>query len=221
MTAVDIRLNAIVDPERSGGHDLADLSRRLAEGGATLVQLRDKKSDTRVMIERARAIKAALAPFRVPLVINDRVDVALVAGADGVHVGQSDMPVEDARRLMGRDAIIGLSINTVARAEAAPVELLDYVGVGGVYVTTSKDSPNKPIGLAGLASIAEVFRRRAGSFPLCAIAGIDAGNAADTILAGAGGVAVISALSLAGDPTAAARELRGVVDAALAARVPA
>ena len=221
MTAVDVRLNAIVDPESSGGHDLAELSRRLAEGGATLVQLRDKKSDTRVMIERARAIKAALAPFRVPLVINDRVDVALVAGADGVHVGQSDMPVEDARRLLGRDAIIGLSINTVARAEAAPVELLDYVGVGGVYVTTSKDNPNKPIGLRGLASIAQVFRRRAGAFPLCAIAGIDAGNAADTILAGADGVAVISALSLARDPTAAARELRGVVDTALAARVHA
>jgi thiamine-phosphate pyrophosphorylase len=221
VTAVDVRLNAIVDPERSGGYDLAELSRRLAEGGATLVQLRDKKSDTRVMIERARAIKAALAPFRVPLVINDRVDVALVAGADGVHVGQSDMPVEDARRLLGREAIIGLSINTVARAEAAPVDLLDYVGVGGVYVTTSKDNPNKPIGLTGLGSIAQVFRRRASAFPLCAIAGIDAGNAADTILAGANGVAVISALSLARDPTAAARELRGVVDAALAARVHA
>jgi thiamine-phosphate pyrophosphorylase len=203
LKTVDLRLNAIVDPERSGGHDLADLARQLAEGGATLVQLRDKKSDTRVMIDRARAIKAALAPFKVPLVINDRVDVALVAGADGVHVGQTDMPVEDARRLLGREAIIGLSIKSVALAEAAPIELLDYVGV------------------AGLARIADVFRRRAPKFPLCAIAGIDAGNAAATITAGAWGVAVISALSLASDPAAAARELRGIVDAALAERVEA
>ena len=219
MTAVDVRLNAIVDPERAGGHDLAELARALAEGGATLVQLRDKKSDTRVMIERARAIKAALAPFRVPLVINDRVDVAMVAGADGVHVGQTDMAVEDARRLLGRDAIIGLSIKSVALAEAAPIDLLDYVGVGGVYATTSKDNPNPPIGVEGLARIAQVFRRRAPTFPLCAIAGIEAGNAAATIRAGAGGVAVISALSMARDPLAAARELRGIVDAALAQRV--
>ena len=136
---VDLRLNAIVDPERSGGHDLADLARLCAEGGATLVQLRDKLSETRAMVASARAIKQALAPFKVPLVVNDRVDVALAAGADGVHVGQDDMAVEDTRRLLGRDAIIGLSIKTVAEADAAPVELIDYVGSGGVYVTLSKE----------------------------------------------------------------------------------
>jgi len=132
---VDLRLNAIVDPERSGGHDLADLARLVAQGGATLVQLRDKVSETRAMVTRARAIKLALTPFKVPLVINDRIDVALASGADGVHVGQDDMAVEDARKLLGRDAIIGLSIKTVAEADAAPVELIDYVGSGGVYVT--------------------------------------------------------------------------------------
>ena len=221
MTAVDVRLNAIVDPERSGGHDLAELARALAEGGATLIQLRDKKSDTGVMLERARAIKAALKPLGVPLVINDRVDVALAMGADGVHVGQTDMPVEIARRMLGRDAIIGLSIKSVALAEAAPIELLDYVGVGGVYATTSKDNPNPPIGVAGLRAIVEAFRKRRRDLPICGIAGIDAGNAAPAIKAGAHGVAVISALSLAGDPRAAARELRGIVDAALAERVEA
>jgi thiamine-phosphate pyrophosphorylase len=221
MTKVDVRLNAILDPERAGGHDLAELARLVAEGGATLVQLRDKQSDTRVMIERARAIKAALAPFKVPLVINDRVDVALVAEADGVHVGQTDMPVEDARRLLPPGAIIGLSINSVERAQAAPIELLDYVGIGGVYATTSKTTKNAPIGIAGLARIANAFHMRAPLFPLCAIAGIDAGNAADTIVAGADGVAVISALSLAADPRAATRELRKVVDTALGRRVRA
>src|SRR5580698_1536602 len=107
--AVDIRLNAIVDPQRAGGRDLAELARLCAQGGATLVQLRDKISETRAMVETARAIKQALAPFNVPLVINDRVDVALAAGAEGVHVGQDDMAVEDTRKLLGRDAIIGLS----------------------------------------------------------------------------------------------------------------
>jgi thiamine-phosphate pyrophosphorylase len=212
---VDLRLYALVDPEHAGGHALADLARLVAEGGATLVQLRDKRSETRRMIEHARAIKAALAPFNVPLLVNDRVDVALACGADGVHVGQDDMAVDDARRLLGRHAIIGLSIKTVVQAEAAPIDLLDYVGVGGVFATSSKDNTSAPIGPAGLARIADIFHRRALKFPLCAIAGIDASNAGDTIAAGADGVAVISALSLARDPRAAARELRGIVDTAI------
>jgi thiamine-phosphate pyrophosphorylase len=151
-------------------------------------------------------------------VVNDRVDVALAAGADGVHVGQDDMAVADARRLLGPDAIIGLSIKTTAQAEHAPVESLDYVGIGGVFATSSKNNPDPPIGVAGLARIASVFRQRAPELPLCAIAGIDRGNAGSTIAAGADGVAVISALSLAPDPTAAARDLRGIVDAELAKR---
>ncbi len=216
--SVDLRLYALVDPERAGGRDLVELACLLVQGGATLVQLRDKRSGARLMIERAHAIKVALAPFNVPLLINDRVDVALASGADGVHVGQDDMTTEDARRLLGRGAIIGLSIKTVVQAEAAPIDLLDYVGVGGVFATLSKDNPNPPIGPAGLARIAGVFRRRRPEFPLCAIAGIDATNAGDAIAAGADGVAVISALSLAPDPQAAARALRDTVDAALARR---
>ena len=106
-TRVDLRLYALVDPEQAVGRDLAVLARLVAQGGATLVQLRDKHSDTRRMVAQARAIKAALAPLNVPLLINDRIDVALAADADGVHVGQDDMAVEDARRLLGADAIIG------------------------------------------------------------------------------------------------------------------
>ena len=215
---VDLRLNAIVDPERAGGRDLADLARLCAQGGATLVQLRDKVSESRAMVERARAIKRALAPFAVPLVINDRIDVVLAAKADGVHIGPDDMAVEDARALLGRDAIIGLSIKSVQEAEAAPVELIDYVGSGGVYVTLSKQQKNKPIGPEGLARIVTALRRRAPKLPLAGIAGIDASNAAEIIAAGADGIAVISALSLAPDPAAAARGLREIVDAMLAKR---
>ena len=215
---VDLRLNAIVDPERSGGRDLAELARLCAEGGATLIQLRDKRSETRAMVETARAIKKALAPLGVPLVINDRIDVALAANADGVHLGPDDMAAEDARRLLGPHALIGLSIKSAAAAEAAPVKLIDYVGSGGVYVTLSKQQKNAPIGPAGLARIIEVLRRRVPQLPVCGIAGIDAGNAAEVIAAGADGVAVISALSLAPDPAAAARTLRDIVDAMLAKR---
>jgi thiamine-phosphate pyrophosphorylase len=216
--SVDLRLNAIVDPERAGGHDLADLARLCAQGGATLIQLRDKLSDTRAMVATARAIKKALGPYAVPFVVNDRIDVALAARADGVHVGQDDMAVEDARKILGRDAIIGLSIKTVEQANAAPVELLDYVGSGGVYVTGSKQQKNAPIGPEGLARVIAALHARAPKLPVCGIAGIDAGNAAAVIAAGADGVAVISALSLTPDPAAAARGLRAIVDATLAKR---
>jgi thiamine-phosphate pyrophosphorylase len=216
---VDLRVYALIDPERAGGRDLVELAWLLAAGGVTLVQLRDKHGTTRAMVETARALKETLAPFRIPLVINDRVDVALAAGADGVHVGQEDMTVDDARRLLGEGAIVGLSIKTQEQAETAPIELLDYAGIGGVFATSSKDNPDPPIGVEGLARIVGVLRRRAAALPLCAIAGIDAGNAAAAVGAGADGVAVISALSLAAIPPAdAARELRGVVDAALARR---
>ena len=218
MIRIDLRLNAIVDPERAGGRELADLARQCARGGATLVQLRDKVSETRTMVEEARAIKQALTPFDVPFVVNDRIDVALAAGADGVHLGQEDMAVEDARRLLGSDAIVGLSVKSVEEAEAAPIDLIDYVGSGGVYVTLSKQQKSAPIGPAGLARIIAALHRRAPALPVCGIAGIDAGNAAEVIAAGADGIAVISALSLASDPQAAARGLRDIVDGMLAKR---
>ena len=205
----DLRLYALVDPEHADGRDLAELARLVAQGGATLVQLRDKRSDTRPMVERARAIKAALAPFNIPLLVNDRVDVALASGADGVHVGQDDMAVEDARRLLGPRGNHRAFDQDGGAGGGGALDLLDYVGVGGVFATSSKDNPNPPIGPAGLARIAGVFRRRAPHFPLCGIAGIDAGNAGEAIAAGADGVAVISALSLHADPQAAARDVAG------------
>ena len=220
MEQLDLRLYAIVDPENTGGHDLVDLTRAVAAGGATVVQLRDKVNDAARMIEEARAMKAALAPFNVPLIINDRVDVALAAGADGVHVGQEDMAVEEARRALGRAPFIGLSIRTAEQAAAAPLALLDYVGIGGVYSTTSKTSGKQPIGLDGLRHVVQVLRGRIGNFPSCGISGIMAANAEQVIAAGADGVAVISALSHHPDPQAAARELRSVVDTALRAHAP-
>ncbi len=224
MEQVDLRLYAIVDPEHTGPHSPVDLARAVAAGGATLVQLRDKVNDTARMIEEARALKAVLAPFGVPLIINDRVDVAIAVEADGVHVGQEDMAVEEARARLGPGPFIGLSIRTEAQAAAAPLAILDYVGIGGVYGTMSKQSGKTPIGLDGLRRVVQVFRHRIGNFPTCGIAGITAANAEPVIAAGADGVSVISALSHSPDPERAARELRAVVDAALktyAPKVPA
>lgn len=220
MEQVDLRLYAIIDPENTGGHDLIALARAVAAGGATLVQLRDKVSDTAAMIEEARALKAALAPFGVPLIVNDRVDVALAAQADGVHVGQDDTSVEEARHRLGPAPFIGLSVRTVEQARAAPLALLDYAGIGGVYATTSKTSGRTPVGIEGLRQVVQAFRHRIGNFPTCGIAGITAANAEAVIAAGADGVSVISALSRSPDPAAAARELRAVVDAAVARYAP-
>jgi thiamine-phosphate pyrophosphorylase len=213
---VDLRCYAIVDPEVSDGHELPDLCRMLAAGGATLVQLRDKLSDTRVMVDRARACKAALG--KVPLLINDRVDVALAIGCEGVHIGWDDMAPADARRLLGPDAIIGLTINSPQRADVTDLSLVDYAGIGGVYGTTSKQTKNSPIGIAGMARVIEALHRRKSGFLTCGIAGINAANAAPVIEAGADGVSVISALSMAKDPKAATAELLHAVDAALSKR---
>ena len=210
--SVDLRLYALVDPDVSGGRDLADLSRKVVQGGATLLQLRDKTGSTLRMIEEARAIKAALSGSFVPLLINDRVDVALASGADGVHVGWDDMPVADARRLLGREAIIGLSIKTPEQVAAAPLELLDYVCIGGVFQTSSKDNKEPPVRPEGFAKLAAMIRARAPHMPAGAIAGIDESNAASVIAAGADGIAVISALSITPDPVSAANRLRAIVD---------
>jgi thiamine-phosphate pyrophosphorylase len=217
MNPVDLRVYALLDHERAGSRSLPEIAALVAPA-ATLVQLRDKHGSTRAMVELARAIHATLAPAGVPLLINDRVDVALAAGAGGVHIGQDDMDAADARRILGPTAIIGLSLKTIAQADAAPIAHLDYVAIGGVFVTQSKDNPDPPVGLDGFRAILAAVRRRAPSMPVTAIAGIDAGNAASIIAAGADGVAVISALLLAGDPAQAARDLRAIVDGATAKR---
>jgi len=214
---VDLSLYALIDPAVAGGRSLGDLVARIADS-ATLVQLRDKHGSTRTLVAEARELTMVLAPLDIPLIINDRVDVALAAEADGVHIGQDDMSPADARLLLGRTAIIGLSIKTVEQAKAAPLDLLDYVAIGGIYATTSKDDAKAPIGLEGLRAAVQAIHARKPGFPICAISGINESNAADVIKAGADGVAVISALSLAADPALAGQNLRAVVDAALARR---
>lgn len=168
----------------------------------------------------ARDVRAALAGSGVPLVVNDRVDVALAAGAAGVHLGRDDLPAADARRLLGRGAIVGVTVHHGAEADAVEPWAADYAGVGPVFATASKRSDDPPIGVAGLARLVGRLRARLPGFPCCAIAGVDHGNAAAVLAAGVDGVAAISDIFMAEDVEAAARRLRAVVDAAAPARRP-
>lgn len=215
---VDVRLYAVADPARCAAGDLTAAVAAAVRGGATLVQYRDKTATTRKMLERARALKDALQGAGVPLIVNDRVDVALAAGAEGVHLGADDMPAAEARRLMGGEAIIGVTVHDQAEAAAAPVEIADYFGVGPVYATGSKADARAAHGPEGFAALVAALKARAPRTPVVGISGIDESNAGAVMAAGADGIAAVSALFMADDVEKAARALRARVEAVLGRR---
>ncbi|QND51633.1 thiamine phosphate synthase [Phyllobacterium sp. 628] len=218
MPKVDFRLNAIVDVDAIGGDkDLGYLALEAARGGATIIQYRDKNSPTRKMVERARAIHAALKGTGIPLLVNDRIDVALVACVEGVHVGREDMLVADIRKLLGPDAIIGLTVKNEADAQAAIEADIDYACIGGLFETPAKHNPDGPIGFDGFARLAAIIRVAKPDLPVGAIAGLDLARIPPAIAAGADGVAIISAIFRQPDPRNAARILREAVDQSLKA----
>jgi thiamine-phosphate pyrophosphorylase len=200
-----LRLHLVTDSALCGARDLLSVVGAAVRGGASCVQLREKTLETRAFVERARALKAMLAPLGVPLIVNDRLDVALACDADGVHVGQADMPASVVRRLMPA-AIIGLSIETLEQLHAGEREPVDYFGVSPVFATPTKHDAAPAQGLDGLRAMRALTQR-----PLIAIGGIDAGNVAEVLAAGADGVAVVSALCAAPDPLDAARRLRAAM----------
>jgi thiamine-phosphate pyrophosphorylase len=203
----------VTDRGLCGEKPLAEVILQAVRGGAACIQLREKSVSTRFFVEEAGRIKELLTPFRVPLIINDRLDVALAVGADGVHVGQGDMPYGTARRLMGPKAIIGLSVETWEDVERAESLDCDYLGVSPVFATPTKTDTKDPWGLEGLAKI-RAFSRH----PLVGIGGLNAGNAEAAVMAGADGVAVVSAICAAPDPFAASRELADIIRTALTNR---
>ncbi|NVD39777.1 thiamine phosphate synthase [Ensifer sp. HO-A22] len=214
MPKDDYRLNAILDARLADKANLADLARTAARNGATLIQYRDKTNTTRAMVGQARAIGAALAGTGVPFVINDHVDVALAAGANGVHLGWDDMAAA-ARAIIGEAAIIGLTVKNDPDAQVAIASSIDYACIGGVYGTLSKHNPDPPVGGEGFARIREMLLAARPSLPVSAIAGINAQRASEVVGVGADGVAVISTIFSAIDPAVATRELRACVDRAL------
>lgn len=210
---VDPRLYLVIGPDDCEQDPVA-IATAAVTGGVSLAQLRAKDLSGRAFLQLALRMKQALAGSGVPLLINDRVDIALAAQVDGVHLGQDDLPARQARQILGPEAIIGLTIRSRSEAEQAPLEVLDYLSIGGVFATRSKDNPDPPIGLSGLTTLATLLRAHS-TLPLCAIAGINGDNAASVLAAGVEGVAVISAITAASDPTQAARDLRRLIDAHL------
>jgi thiamine-phosphate pyrophosphorylase len=206
-------LYLVTDRRLCGGKPLEEVIIKAVKGGGAYVQLREKDVSTRFFVEEAKRIKKLLEPYKIPLIINDRVDVALACGAEGLHIGQEDMPYEIVRKLMGPKAIIGLSVETWEDVEESQKLDLSYVGVSPVFSTPTKPDTKDVWGLEGLAKI-KAFSRH----PLVAIGGINESNAANVIKAGADCLAVVSAICAAADPEVAARKLNGIINAALLMR---
>jgi thiamine-phosphate pyrophosphorylase len=204
----DPRLMLVTDGVRADSRRIETIVASAARGGVTSVQLREKNLSDEDLVRIALGLIRLLEPYRVPLLINDRIGVAASAGAAGVHLGQQDASVDDARRVLGPGAVIGLSVGTPAQADAARGLDLDYLGVSPVFETPTKPDAGEPWGLAGLREL-----RRRTDRVLVAIGGIGAANGASVLAAGADGLAVVSAICSAADPEAAARDLRALVDA--------
>lgn len=206
-------LYLVTDRGLCGRKSLEDVVLQAVKGGVSCVQLREKDISTRLFVNEAQSMMKLLEPYKVPLIINDRIDVALACGADGVHIGQDDMPYAVARKLLGPKAIIGLSVETWADVEESRKLDVDYIGVSPVFETPTKTDTKGAWGLDGLAKIKKISRH-----PLVAIGGLNESNVRETIEAGADSVAVVSAICAASDPEAAARKLTGMIETALLAR---
>lgn len=202
-----LHLCVITDPSLAGRDHVAIAAAAL-DGGADMVQLRDKRGDLRALLPQARAIRALCSAHGAIFIVNDRLDLALAAGADGAHVGQDDLPAEAARRLLGPGKILGVSTHDRGQAEAARRARADYIGFGPMFLTGTKETGYAPRGLAGLREV-----RAAVGLPILAIGGITLEGVADVIAAGATAVAVISAIVAAPDMAAAAAAFRGRVAA--------
>lgn len=200
MDKGSLKLYLVTDSALAGDRNIEDIVREAVEGGVTMVQLREKSLDTRSFIERAKRLKEIL--HGVPLIINDRVDVALASDADGVHLGQSDMPCTTARELLGPDRIIGLSVENMEQVAEANGLDVDYVGISPVFATPTKTDTAAPFGLEGLREAVAISKH-----PTVAIGGMNAGTAKEVFAAGADGIAVVSAIVCAPDPGKAAEEL--------------
>ena len=196
----DLSVYLITDPLLCAGRGLIETAQAAVRGGVKIVQLRDKTASDAALISQGRALKQALAGSGALVIVNDRVEVARAIGADGVHVGQSDAAAADARKALGPDAIIGLSIQTTEQAAALDPAMVDYIGVGPVFATATKPDHAPPLGFDGLERVCT-----ASALPAVVIGGLSAAHARAVFAAGARGLAVVSGICAAEQPEAAAR----------------
>jgi thiamine-phosphate pyrophosphorylase len=198
-------LYIITDQKLAANRSVVQIIKSVILGGVTIIQYREKTADTGVMIKQAQALHEITRKAKIPLIINDRIDVALAIDADGVHVGQKDMPAIKVRKMIGKNMILGVSANTVNEAIQAERDGADYIGAGPVFITLTKPDADPDIGLQGLKEIKEAV-----SIPVVAIGGINVKNAED-VLKIADGIAVISAVMGAKNPRKVAEELSIIV----------
>jgi len=196
-----------VTPESLSWLELETLLTKIIYSGVSLIQLRDKNISVRDFITRAKRVKNILYHTGIYLIINDRVDIALACGADGVHVGQSDMDYQDVRRIMGPNALIGLSVSTIEQTIQAEKTCVDYLGVGHVYDSSTKEKVYPALEIDGLKKI-----RALSSKKIVGIGGINHDNACQVVNTGIEGIAVVSAIYRQHDPGIAAKNLRAIVD---------
>jgi thiamine-phosphate pyrophosphorylase len=206
---IDYSLYLVTDRGLARGRTTLEIVQAAVRGGVTVVQLREKECDTREYIEQALTLKEFLTTRGIPLIINDRVDVAQAVAADGIHLGQSDMPLTMAKKILGDSMIIGISAESLRDAVEAEKGGADYLGISPIYTTPTKTDTAPPLGLEGLKEI-----RKTVKLPLVGIGGLNNDNSADVIRHGADGVAVVSAIVAADDPEAAAKELKHVIEEA-------
>jgi len=200
-------LYLVTDEKLSLGREVKYIVERAVKGGVTMIQLREKELNTRDFITRAAEIKKILAGYNVPLIINDRIDIALAVEADGVHIGQSDMPYEYVRKIIPEKMILGLSVETMEQVAEAENFTLDYLSISPLFFTPTKTDLYREWGIEGLKEVRSKTKHR-----LFAIGGINASNVAEVIRAGADGIAVVSAICSADDPEKASRELLSIIN---------
>ncbi len=200
------RLHVITDTRIQNRFDHVELARMAVAGGATVIQIRDKQLTDAELVSVAKRVLAGCRAAGAMLIVNDRIDVAARAGADGVHLGREDAAIARARRVRGADAVIGGSAGMADEAVEAARAGADYVGFGHVYPTSTKNKPGPPVGLEGLALACSTIE-----IPVIAIGGITGESAAGALAAGAWGVAVVGAVCAAGDPEAATRTLASCI----------
>jgi len=204
---VNWSLYLVATPQLCTHRSVENVVRDAVQGGVTVVQLRNKECSTAEYVSQAERLHGVLKPLGIPLIINDRVDVAMAVGAEGVHVGQTDMAPLLARRLMGDDTVIGLSVDTPEQVLLADSLDVDYLGVGPIFATSTKPDTSPEWGCEGLRGV-----RRQSRHVLVAIGGINCSNAAEVMHAGADGIAVVSAICSAQNPMQRAAELRRIIE---------
>jgi len=207
MLSFDLSLYLVTDRSLSLGRPLETVVEEAVKGGVTMVQLREKDASTQDFYNMAMRLKSILKPCNVPLIINDRLDIALACDAEGLHIGQKDMPYTVARKLLGKDKIIGLSVESVEDAIEANNLDVDYIGISPVFSTLTKTDTATALGLEGIREITRI-----SGHPGVGIGGINQTNAQDIIQAGANGISVVSAIMSAPDPRQSARQLKEIVN---------